>query len=355
LFALCFSRVFAVYVPLFLSGKNESSLYCCSPSAFWFIEMNGPNDIAKGTQVNVTDGANNTGTWEVDTDNPIIVAETSIVLSMVAATVGELNASISIAAASASSAAISAGESAASFALTEAAGAEALGDIATAESSALGDIATAESSALVNLGVAEAEGIIAITTSSDQAAIATAQAEDSALSASAASASAADASASAGNVSVFVNSPDGAPVVNGVPLTVTPAIIQGVWTSVGPTGSGADIIWQPLNLVPSNTDWLEIKTYLNVFASNAGIGRTAAINVHTRKTGSIFGLFATNSVAVMSDRVGGDIISNRSTQSSSMSTAKIQISNSRMFDIHWVSAYDDSDVFVFLVGYGANS
>ena len=330
----------------------ENGIYNVSTGS-WVrsADWNGPNDIAKGTQVNVTDGANNTGTWEVDTDNPIIVAETSIVLSMVAATVDELNNSISIAAASASSAAISAGESAASVALAEAAGAEALGDIATAESSALGDIATAESSALVNLGVAEAEGIIAITTSSDQAAIATAQAEDSALSASAASASASAASASAGNVSVFVDSAEGGPFVSSIPLLVSSSVTEATWVSIGASGSGADTIWQALDGLPSTTEWLELKVIILSTSSSVVTGLTPLSRVLARKAGAADPTLAAHFICQASNAVtsAGDALG------FAMNTAKVPVSTSQIFEIRWIDQFSQPSIEVYLVGYGANS
>jgi hypothetical protein len=70
--------------------------------------------------------------------------------------------------------------------------------------------------------------------------------------------------------SVSVNNANGNPNISDSFLN-TGSLTGDAWNSIGPTGSGADYIWNALDVVPSHADWVKIRAALrlNVYSGTA--------------------------------------------------------------------------------------
>ena len=63
------------------------------------------------------------------------------------------------------------------------------------------------------------------------------------------------------NSEAFVNNANGNPNISDTALSVQ-GFPESTWESVGPTGSGEDNIWDALDGIPSDVDWVELKAIL---------------------------------------------------------------------------------------------
>lgn len=159
------------------TNSVDNGIYCVS-SGQWqrASDFDGPNDVAKGTVVRVSDGITNSGQWEVSNPNPAI-GTTPIVWAESAATPEELdNALAALQNAEESALAnLSANETAA-VSNVQSAGSTAIGNISSAEGSAITQVSAARENALNAISDSETAAANSATESAVSAATALAAA-----------------------------------------------------------------------------------------------------------------------------------------------------------------------------------
>jgi len=140
----------------------------------------------------------------------------------------------------------------------------------------------------------------------------------------------------------------GYPLMSEIQLNVATDFTESVWESVGPTGSGADHIWEALDDIPNDVDWIKLK---NVLRGEQGAVNTAVvINLWARDSGAT-GVSTTDGANI------GDTVdradSSGNAHSSCVTTHEVPATG-RVFELRYASGFTDTDVHVFLVGYGYN-
>jgi len=145
----------------------------------------------------------------------------------------------------------------------------------------------------------------------------------------------------------FVNNTNGNPTISDVQLNIVSDVTEDAWKSIGPTGSGADVIWTALNAVPTDAVWIKISAWSYFVDSTAG--RTAQLNCYSRKTGS-------SQTPGDPNRVITHYCADPTYSSSGYSnTFRVQVSTANLFDIYWAAINTTSRVMqCYLTGWGFN-
>lgn len=138
------------------------------------------------------------------------------------------------------------------------------------------------------------------------------------------------------------------PVFSSTVLSFTVSITAATWTSIGPTGSGASVIWTALDTIPSDADWIEVRTLIGVSTTGTSIDE----GIYVRASGSSVAINDTlNSINKVYTVVGGN--GTNSISSSSVTSSKIQLSSSNIFEVYYKGVSAET-VTMAIVGYGSN-
>ena len=150
----------------------------------------------------------------------------------------------------------------------------------------------------------------------------------------------------------FVNNSSGYPIAgsSGYYLTVED-IPQSTWESVGPTGSGADNIWDALDSVPADANWIVVRAYTYAHSTGDTADAWRELQVYVRKNGSLVSAGTTSQVvyntSYTTDTGNG--------AAGARTEFHIPVSTSIMFDVYWLATYNATKtVRFYLVGWGFN-
>lgn len=149
-----------------------------------------------------------------------------------------------------------------------------------------------------------------------------------------------------------VNDINGTPNIDGSGFSnVNSSVAESTWESFGPTGSGADNIWDDLNAVPNDADWVEIRFILRGLSLLDAADTQRRINIYARKNGSLIG--AGNSTLVA--RGGAHTSSAGNALIDLVTQHKIPVDSSIIFELFWFSEFNlSANIDIFLTGYGQN-
>lgn len=150
-------------------------------------------------------------------------------------------------------------------------------------------------------------------------------------------------------IGTFVNSGSGGPYVTSTLLTPTSSITEAAWTSVGPTGSGASVIWTPLDNVQSDADWIEITCEIILYKNNDPAA-SASCSLSGRAHGSTISYtdcYLGRATCYGSASSPGG--------SSCYVTRKIPVDSSRRFNLYWLSGGTSEFIYCYLTGFGYNN
>jgi len=149
------------------------------------------------------------------------------------------------------------------------------------------------------------------------------------------------------NKSQFVTDAD-SPVVSTTYVNVA-ALTLSTWISIGPTGSGASVIWTALDSLPSTINWIEFKFY-QACTDTSGTATTHTITLHSRVNGSVSGIGDEKRIYMLSDQLN----SVTTYGNAEIATGKINVSTKK-FDLYF--NYTNLTTIVaklYLTGYGFN-
>lgn len=153
----------------------------------------------------------------------------------------------------------------------------------------------------------------------------------------------------ASGTSTFVNAGDGGPYVTSDTLDVT-ALGAGVWRDYGPNGSGATNIWDALDLVPLDAEWIEVK-FWNILNGGA-VDTNVFSELYARENGS--SVISGSGISIVSDARGRTNASGN-IQLSSVTYAKIPIDAANIFELNWFKTSTANIISAYLIGYGTNA
>ena len=112
------------------------------------------------------------------------------------------------------------------------------------------------------------------------------------------------------------------------------------WLTVGPTGSGADVIWTALDAVPSGAR--AAKLHLSVFGEHSHIAGSQEAGVYIRKAGST----VTPASAVF---VSGQLADESCTAYNTIEVALVD----RQLEFRWHASFNSYDIAMYLLGWYA--
>jgi hypothetical protein len=154
---------------------------------------------------------------------------------------------------------------------------------------------------------------------------------------------------------VFVADVD-SPTINNI--TLTTSVLLETYQSIGPTGSGADVIWTALNTLPTDINWIEIRVLMIMHNREQDFGPQfqSILELRARRLGS--------SVDGNSNTIGHlRMVNNhqnsggglyQGTETSGINYPKIGV-NGRQFEMRYIkSNIWSTTIIIHLVGYGWN-
>lgn len=145
----------------------------------------------------------------------------------------------------------------------------------------------------------------------------------------------------------FVTAADGGPYVSATAFDIDADVTQATWESVGPTDSGADHVWTALDLLPTNTTWIDVR--LKLLGVDGANSTNLSIVIYARKTGSTLVSGGTSQIATCADRstAAGDAYA------VAITTHKIPLSTALLFDFRWTTNFTGTNLAAaYLIGYG---
>ena len=151
------------------------------------------------------------------------------------------------------------------------------------------------------------------------------------------------------NESDFVWNANGNPNVADATFDIVPGLTQNFFEVIGPTGSTH--VWAPLNDLPTDIDWIEIKVV--VYASGGGASQNTHISANAR------GMAGTEA-AGNDNTVGGAYYytdSGSNGQGSSTMVLRVPVTN-REFKMRWSGSATlptTKQVILVLTDFGYNS
>ena len=122
-------------------------------------------------------------------------------------------------------------------------------------------------------------------------------------------------------------------------------LTESTWKSVGPTGSGATLIWSDLDNVPANASGLILRGSMR--ATNAGT-TSIVCSMHARKTGLSSVIEESNAICL------GESGSTGSTQTALIAHgfAMVNCDTSRRVDLYWQIVNGTTKFAnIYLIGY----
>jgi hypothetical protein len=138
----------------------------------------------------------------------------------------------------------------------------------------------------------------------------------------------------------FGENSNGDPNMSDSALYLSSLVSSGSWVEVGPTGSGADVIWTAMDGIPIGARWIEVLVICN------GSGTTTLPNacmarLHATRGGSTAGITDANQLAIAHVRAAstGDYV-HRYTVTPNV---KIPLSAGRRFRALWTGSFPDSN------------
>lgn len=157
-----------------------------------------------------------------------------------------------------------------------------------------------------------------------------------------------------GSSTIFVSSANGHPAVDDSPYSAHIVLTENVWSSFGPTGSGADNEWSALDVIPAGYDWVELRVLLT--------GESVTDTANTKRTISLWGGEAGKSVPAGTTQAlvaRGSAYTNSSGNGISDSVVpavKLPLSAANAFQLYYRDEFNDASPFIqlFFTGYGKN-
>jgi hypothetical protein len=152
------------------------------------------------------------------------------------------------------------------------------------------------------------------------------------------------------DIAQHVTDSGGGPYLNGTTLNTSGTLTNNTWTSIGPTGSGATVIWTALDSLPEGVQWIRVRIYSYGLEANLNLKQLA---LYARRGGSAVGVLISTQIAwlrVQNSQEGG-----------SMCEATIPIGTIigqvKRFELYrsQLGFATSSDQILMLVGYGWNS
>ena len=128
---------------------------------------------------------------------------------------------------------------------------------------------------------------------------------------------------------------------NSSAFSISSAMSELSWESVGPTGSGATNIWTALDDLPLETSFIEV--LCDMFDSSGG--STLSISVYSRKNGESDAFDSSTEIANI--RASSTLVT-----LTSLTPAKIPLSSSNVFDIGYNTNTGSGTASIYLRGFG---
>lgn len=147
----------------------------------------------------------------------------------------------------------------------------------------------------------------------------------------------------------FVDDSDGYPA-HAIDLLTLHSVLTTSWQSVGPTGSGADIIANELDDVPSDADWIEV-VFIGSLIENSSTGMKYLNVFATTPLGGGTGTGFFNSVVYERPYV---TTLSTSAQCGFLNPLKLQIDSNNMFSLQKTQTIDSFTLYMSLKGWGFN-
>ena len=152
-----------------------------------------------------------------------------------------------------------------------------------------------------------------------------------------------------GKEDVFVTNSNGNANISDIAFSISGAVAEATWEEVGPTG--ATNVWSPLNSIPTDVDWIEVRAYVFIDGGTASTDTYANINVRNDGGTQANGVDnAAGGCQFYADSAGNG-------RDISAMTMKIPVT-ARKFEVRWndspLSTPTTFTAELHLVGYGYN-